>query len=96
MLPTCNRTVLGRALQRMSQKEKVSRRNEIAKVVSFFQKGGKLQPENYRLIGLLSSISKNFESVVCQRMTNTFSQSDVFPENQYGFQKKSILHQRYN
>ena len=58
-----------------------------AKIVPFFKKKHRLQPQNYRAINPLSSITKIFESIICKRMTIFFSRRDLFSENQHGFRE---------
>ena len=42
----------------------------------------------YRLISLLSTMSKVFEKVVFRQVYDYFSSNNLFYENQYGFRKK--------
>ena len=66
---------------------------KIARVIPLFKKGDRSNPENYRPISLLSSLSKVFEKVICKRMTKFFMKNESFTANQYGFRdKRSCTH----
>ena len=66
---------------------------KIARVIPLFKKGDRSNPENYRPISLLSSLSKVFEKVLCKRMTKFFMKNESFTPNQYGFRnKRSCTH----
>ena len=58
---------------------------KIAKVIPIFRKGDKSNPENYRPIGLLSSISKVFEKSLQSRMIKFCEKNCNISGNQYGF-----------
>ena len=49
------------------------------------QKRDRGKPENYRPIGLLSSISKVFEELLKSRMVNFGEKNSIFSGNRYGF-----------
>ena len=64
-----------------------------ARVIPLFKKGDRSNPENYRPISLLTSLSKVFEKVLCKRMTKFFKRNESFTPNQYGFRnKRSCTH----
>ena len=57
---------------------------KIAKVVPIFKKGDRRNPENYRPISLLSSISKVFEKLLQSRMIKFCEKKCVISGNHYG------------
>ena len=57
---------------------------KIAKVIPIFKKGDKRNPENYRPISLLSSISKVFEKLLQLRMIKFCKKNCIISRNQYG------------
>lgn len=58
-----------------------------ALVKPIHKKGDPAQIENYRPISLLSSFSKIFESVMCNRLISFMTQCNLFNEIQHGYQK---------
>ena len=62
---------------------------KIARVIPLFKKGNRSNPENYRPISLLSSLSKVFEQVICRRLTKFFKNESLTP-NQYGFRETQL------
>ena len=58
---------------------------KIAKVIPKFKKGEKRNPENYRPISLLSSISKIFEKLLQSGMIKFCEKNSIISGNQYGF-----------
>ena len=58
---------------------------KIAKVILFFKKDDKLLMDNYRPVSLVTSISKVFEKVAHQQLTNYFTRNKLFYKSQYGF-----------
>ena len=66
---------------------------KVAKVVPVFKKGERDNPENYRPISLLTSISKLFEKLLYSRMVNFFNTNKLFSPMQFGFRAKhSCVH----
>ena len=61
---------------------------KIAKVVPLHKKDDKMKLDNYRPISLLSSISKVFEKVVFNQLTEYFKLNNLLFEGQYGFRDK--------
>ena len=59
-----------------------------AKVVPLHKKDDKMKLDNYRPISLLSSISKVFEKVVFNQLTEYFKLNNLLFEGQYGFRDK--------
>ena len=59
-----------------------------AKVVPLFKKGDKKNPENYRPISLLSSLSKVFEKLLFERMVNFCEKNKLLTSAQFGFRSK--------
>ena len=60
---------------------------KVAKVIALFKKGDKNQPNNYRLISLLSCFNKIFEKLLCKRLVKFFEANRILFEYQYGFRK---------
>ena len=59
-----------------------------AKVTAIFKKGDEMDPQNYRPISLLSSISKLFEKLIAEQITAFFWQKNTLLVNeQHGFRK---------
>ena len=58
-----------------------------ARVVPIFKKGSKTEVGNYRPISLLSSISKNFEKLMYNRITEFLNFNGILHEMQYGFRQ---------
>ena len=61
---------------------------KIARIEPFFKAGGMQNPENYRPISLLSSLSKSFEIIVVTTLKNLCEKGDVLNSKQCGFRKK--------
>jgi exonuclease III len=61
---------------------------KVAKVKSLFKKGDLHDPNNYRPISILPSISKVFEKVMHKQIVRYFERNALFYENQYGFRAK--------
>ena len=59
-----------------------------AKVVPIHKNGGKDNPNNYRPISLLPSLSKIFERVLYNRLFDYFTYFNLFFCNQFGFRPK--------
>jgi hypothetical protein len=59
-----------------------------ARVKSLFKKGDKHDPNNYRPISILPSVSKVFEKVMHNQIVNFFHTNNLFYESQYGFRAK--------
>ena len=62
-------------------------RPKIAKVIPLFKKNDPHIFDNYRLISLLSSISKTFEKVVFNQVYEYFTNNDLLYNSQYVFRK---------
>lgn len=58
---------------------------KIAKVCPIYKNGDKAEVSNYRPISVLSSFSKIFEKVVCNRLTNYLTKYSILHNGQYGF-----------
>ena len=61
-----------------------------AKVVPLHKNGGEDNPNNYRPISLLPSISKIFERVLYNRLLDYFTYCNLFFCNQFGFRPKKL------
>ena len=61
---------------------------KIAQVIPIYKKGCKLDRSNYRPISLLSNISKLFEKLMHNRLSNFLKTSNIIYELQFGFRKK--------
>ena len=59
-----------------------------AKVKPLFKKGARVDPNNYRPISLLSSLSKVFEKIILNQLTQYFESNSLLSHCQYGFRKK--------
>ena len=62
---------------------------KIAKVTSTFKKENSKLITNYRPISVLPVISKIFESVIHEQLSEYFIANDLFCPQQYGFRKNS-------
>ena len=72
-------------------------RMKIAKVIPLFKKGDKLDPNNYRPISLLPTLSKILEKLIFKRMIDFLNTHNVFTNSQFGFrQKHSTVHALLN
>ena len=60
---------------------------KISKVLPLFKKDNDKLFSNYRPISLLPSISKIFEKVIFNQMSEYFESNDLIFKNQYGFRK---------
>jgi len=58
---------------------------KIARVKSLFKKGDVHDPNNYRPISILPSISKIFEKIIQKQIVQYFDENNLFFESQYGF-----------
>ena len=54
-------------------------------IVPIYKKGDTHQPENYRPITLLSSLSKLYTSILCRRITRWSTDNYILSEAQFGF-----------
>jgi hypothetical protein len=54
-------------------------------IVAFHKGGNKLDPGYYRLIAVLSNLSKIFERVLHNRIVNFLDGTDFYVFNQFGF-----------
>ena len=67
---------------------------ENAKVIVLHNKGDYSNPENYRPISLLSSLSKVFEKLLYNRMIKFLVKNDFFTPVQFGFRSDhSCVHE---
>ena len=62
---------------------------KIAKVTPIFKKGDNQIITNYRPISVLPVISKNFETVIHEQLSEYFVTNNLFSPQQYGFRKNS-------
>jgi len=65
-----------------------------AKVVAILKKDkNKMSPTSYRPISLLPNISKVFETIINDHITNFCRDNNIIPESQFGFQRNhSTIH----
>ena len=61
---------------------------KIAKVIPIYKKGDPKLMENYRPISLLPTISKIFERVAYNQLSDYIFKNDILYSSQYGFRKK--------
>ena len=62
---------------------------KIAKVTPIYKKGDKQIITNYRPISVLPVISKIFETVIHEQLSEYFVTNNLFSPQQYGFRKNS-------
>lgn len=60
-----------------------------SRIVPIFKDNDPCDPNNYRPISILPSLSKIFESVICDRLNSFLNKHKVIHPNQFGFQKNS-------
>lgn len=60
---------------------------KVAKVVAIYKKGDPTNPSNFRPVSILPAISKIFERVLHDQLTQHFTSLGLFCESQYGFRK---------
>lgn len=60
---------------------------KISKVVPIYKSSDPELVSNYRPISLLSSISKVFEKIVCNRLVNFLEENNILDDTQHGFRK---------
>ena len=58
---------------------------KVAKITPVYKKGSHKEINNYRPIGILSNLSKIFESLLNIRLKNYFGTNDLLSNNQFGF-----------
>ena len=61
---------------------------KVARVKPLHKKGSKADPNNYRPISILTSVSKICEKVLAMQLRQHFEANKLFYENQYGFREK--------
>lgn len=61
---------------------------KMAKVIPLFKKGDKLEPNNYRPISLLSSLSKILEKIIHKRTIAFLKNNNILSNSQFGFREK--------
>ena len=66
-----------------------SRNLKIAKVTPIYKKGDKQIITNYRPISVIPVISKFFETVIHEQLSEYFVTNNLFSPQQYGFRKNS-------
>lgn len=60
-----------------------------SRIVPIFKDNDPCDPNNNRPISILPSLSKIFESIICDRLNGFLSRHKVIHPNQFGFQKNS-------
>lgn len=60
-----------------------------SRIVPIFKDNDPCDPNNYRPISILPSLSKVFESIICDRLNSFLLKHKVIHPNQFGFQKNS-------
>ena len=63
---------------------------KIAKVIALFKSGSEIDFGNYRIISILSTISKIFEKLIYRRMVKFLQKYKILCPEQFGFRKKNI------
>ena len=64
-----------------------------SKIIPLFKFGDRTYMDNYRLIALLSTFSKNLEKIVCNRLSNYLEKNELLSKFQFGFRKEhSTVH----
>ncbi len=68
-----------------------------AKVIAITKKGKEgTSPSDLRPISLLPNISKVFETMISQSLTNFCSKNKIIPDNQFGFKHKDSTNHAIN
>ena len=60
---------------------------KIAKIIPIYKKGSHLEVGNYRPISLLPALSKIFEKVINNQLTEFIEDNDIISKTQFGFRK---------
>ena len=60
---------------------------KVAKVIPIHKKGSKLEISNYRPISLLPTISKIWEKLLNNQITENIDDNEILPDCQFGFRK---------
>ena len=60
---------------------------KVARVKALFKKGDKSEPNNYRPISILPSVSKVFEKLLLKQLYKYFTENSLLFSHQYGFRK---------
>ena len=63
---------------------------KLAKVIPIHTMRDNTKIDNYRLISILSAISKIFERVLFNQIDEYFSSHNLYNDSQYGFRKKTL------
>ena len=61
---------------------------KIAKVIPLFKSGSKTSIENYRPISILPALSKVFERIVYDQLSNYLEHNNLITTSQFGFRKR--------
>ena len=62
-------------------------RMKVAKITPIHKKGNRQDPNNYRPISLLPSLSKCLEKIMFNKLTSYLSRFNIISDSQYGFTK---------
>ena len=66
---------------------------EVATITPLWKSGEKTDPNNYRPMSILSSVSKVFEQLLFNRISHFIETTNQLHENQFGFRsKRSCVH----
>ena len=60
---------------------------KLAQVIALYKKGARHDPNNYRLISLLSIFDKIFEKILCKILISFLERNRILYCHQYGFRK---------
>ena len=61
---------------------------KVAKITPVHKSESKSKLTNYRPISILTPFSKNFEKLICKRLTKFFGKNDTICKEQFGFRSK--------
>ena len=88
-ISSCITLIINQSLTMGIFPDKPFQTTPIAKVTPVYKKCDKKLTNNYRPISVLPVISKVFETVIFDQLTEYFTNNNLFSSQQYGFRKNA-------